>query len=129
MAAYRYDKVLDRELATLAKEEEFYWSIEEALIKQWEKSREKEALVKQKQAIAYVPIFNPKSVASASLPSIIKLTPPLTVTTTSPAFLLIEEINDNNNDSMDMKDPQKQKKRALNFEVYIMVEHAGPPTI
>ncbi len=34
MVAHRYDKVLDREPATLAEEEEFCWSTEETLMKQ-----------------------------------------------------------------------------------------------
>ncbi len=63
--------------------------------------------MKQKRAVANIPIFNPKSASSALLPSVTKLTPTSTVTTTSPAFLLIEEISDSDNDSVDMKDPQE----------------------
>lgn len=67
MAAYRYNKVLDWELAVLVEEEEFCWSTEEVLKNQWEKNREKEALVKQKWIAANFPIFNPKSASSISL--------------------------------------------------------------
>lgn len=37
MAGHRYDKVLNRELASLAEEEEFRRSTEHALMNQWEK--------------------------------------------------------------------------------------------
>ncbi len=85
--------------------------------------------MKEKRAAANAPIFNHKSAASASLPSIIKLTPSSTVSITSPAFLQIEEISDSDNDSVDMKDLQEQKEEALNFEARTMVARAGPPAI
>lgn len=66
MAGHRYDKVLNRELANLAEEEEFCRSTEQALMNQREKNREKEALVKQKRADANAPIFNPKTACTAS---------------------------------------------------------------
>ncbi len=129
MATHRYDKVLDRELTTLAEEDEFRRSTEEVLMKQWEKNYEKEALVKQKRAAANALIFNTKFAVSASLLSFTKLTLPLTVSTTSPAFLLIKEISNSENDTLDIKDPQEQKEEALNLEPRTMVARAGPLAI
>ncbi|MCJ1346864.1 hypothetical protein MMC31_005083 [Peltigera leucophlebia] len=98
MAAHRYNKVLDQELAVLAEEEEFCRSTEEALKNQWEKNREKEALVKQKRIAGNAPIFNPKSTSSTSLSLSSKPTPTSTATTTSPVFSLIEELSDNDDE-------------------------------
>lgn len=85
--------------------------------------------MKQKWAATNTHIFNFKSIVFISLLSIIKLTSPSTVTTTSPAFLLIKEITDSNNDSIDIKDLQKQEKATLNLKPCIMVAYAGPSAI
>ncbi len=85
--------------------------------------------MKQNQAVANALIFNPKSATSASLPSIIKLILSSSVTTNSLTFLLIGEISDSDNDSVDMKDFQEQEKEALNLEAHTIVAGAGPPAI
>lgn len=85
--------------------------------------------MKQKRVVTNALIFNLKSASFTSLPSITKLIPPSTITTTSPTFLLIEKISDSNNDSMDMKNRQEQEEENLNFEAHIIVAYAGPPTI
>ncbi|MCJ1345691.1 hypothetical protein MMC31_003900 [Peltigera leucophlebia] len=127
----QYDKVLDREIAVLAEEEEFRRSTEEALKNQWEKNREKEAPVKQKQIAANAPIFNPKSTSFTSLPSSSKPTPTSTAITTSPIFSLIEELSDNDDENMEVKDTQEQKQEedALELVARTLVLRAGPPGI
>ncbi|MCJ1344946.1 hypothetical protein MMC31_003151 [Peltigera leucophlebia] len=131
IAAHRYDKILDWELAVLAEEEEFCRSTEEALKNQWKKNREKEALVKQKRIAANAPIFNPKSTSSTSLPSSSKPTSTSTATTTSPVFSLIEELSDNDDENMEVKDTQEQKQEedALELAARTLVSRAGPPGI
>ncbi len=100
MAAHRYDKVLDRELATLAEEEEYRRSTKEVLRKQWEQIKEKESLVKIKWAAANAPLLNPRALSTSapSALSTIKLTPSST-NPTSPAFMLIQKISDSDNES------------------------------
>lgn len=122
MAAYRYDKVLDRKLAILAEEKEFCPSTKEVLKNQWEKNREKEILVKQKRIVANFPIFNPKSVLSILLPSSSKRTLTSTPTSTSPVFLLVKEPSDNDDENMEIKDTQKQEHEndALEFAACIV---------
>lgn len=109
MTTHKYDKVLDRELAVLAKEEEFRRSTKETLKNQWEKNREKEALVKQKRIAAHSPIFNPKSTPFTSLPSSSKLSPTSIATNTSLDFSLIEVLSDNDNVNMEVKDTKEPK--------------------
>lgn len=85
--------------------------------------------MKQKWAVVKVPIFRPKSATSTSLLSITKLTLPLIVTIIFPTFLLIKEINDNNNASMNMKDPQKQEEKTLNLKAHILIAYTRSPVI
>ncbi len=132
IAAYRYNKVLDRELATLAEEEEYCRSTKEVLRKQWEQNKEKESLVKIKRAAANTPLLNPRALSTStpSAPSTTKLTPSST-NPTSPAFMLIQEINNSNNESQPAEDSQEQgtDKEALNFLAQSMVSCDKPPHI
>lgn len=64
-------------------------------------------MMKQKRTSINAPIFNLKSALSTSLSLIQKLTSPSIVTTIPPNFLLIKKINDNNNNSIDIKNLQE----------------------
>lgn len=66
IVAYRYNKMLDRELATLAEQEEYFQSTEEVLRKQWEQNREKKFLIKQKRAAAIVSLLNSRALSTSA---------------------------------------------------------------
>lgn len=85
--------------------------------------------MKQKQADTNIPIFNPKSITSTSLPLITKQIPLSTIIITFLPFLQIEEISDSDNNSVDMKNPEKPEKKALNLEAYTMITHTRPLAI
>lgn len=61
---------------------------------------------------------------STLIPLITKLTPTLTITTTSSTFLLIKEISNSNNESQyDKTQRQEDGKKAQDFQVRFIVLH------